>query len=143
MLEEKQRLLNTVSTWDCLTLYTSLPHAKLKLQLHNLLKRFYTTRRKNFIITNNYHTPWPNDKKSTKYTTCNFPCREFCLTVDFLIIRQNWNSRPGYYPQFNRGLLSGKKIGHGDSSDTFHIGVYDKREDFDFRSVNSPGFHGQ
>ena len=30
------------------------------------------------------------------------------------------------------------KIVHGDSSAPFHIGVYDKREDFDFRIVNFP-----
>jgi len=31
-----------------------------------------------------------------------------------------------------------KKIVHGDSSAPFHIRVYDKREDFDFRIVNFP-----
>ena len=82
-LEEKQLSLNKVSTWDFLTSYTSLPHAKLKLQLYNLLERVFTTRGKSFIATNNYHTFWTNDKKSTKYTY--FSCRELCLAVDFLI----------------------------------------------------------
>ena len=30
------------------------------------------------------------------------------------------------------------RIGHGDDSAPFHISVYDKREDFDFRIVNFP-----
>ena len=37
VLEEKQLSLNHVSTWDFSTLYTSLPHAQLKKQLHDLL----------------------------------------------------------------------------------------------------------
>ena len=36
-LEEKQLSLNKVSTWNYATLYTSLPHAKLKPQLHDPL----------------------------------------------------------------------------------------------------------
>ena len=82
-LEEKRLTLNKVSTWDFSTLYTSLPHAKLKLQLHDLLERVFITRGKSFIATNSYHTFWTNDRKSTKYTY--FTCRELCLAVDFLI----------------------------------------------------------
>ena len=36
-LEEKQLSLTEMSTWDLSTLYTSLKHAKLKRQLHELL----------------------------------------------------------------------------------------------------------
>ena len=82
-LQEKQLLLNQVSTWDFSTLYTSLPHAKLKHQLHDLLERVFNTRGKSFIATNNFHTFWANDRKSTKYTY--FSCRELCLAIDFLI----------------------------------------------------------
>ena len=39
-LEEKQLSLNHVSAWDFSTLYTSLPHAPLKKQLHDLWKEF-------------------------------------------------------------------------------------------------------
>ena len=39
-LEEKQLSLNHVSTWDFSTLYTSLPHAQLKKQLHELWESF-------------------------------------------------------------------------------------------------------
>ena len=75
--------LNNVSTWNFSALYTSLPYAKLKLQLHDLLERVFTTRGKTFIATNSYHTFWTNDRKSTKYTY--FTCRQLCLAVDFLI----------------------------------------------------------
>ena len=82
-LDEKQISLKKVSTWDFSTLYTSLPHAKLKLQLYDLTERVFTTRGKSFIATNSYHTFWTNDRKSTKYNY--FPCRQLCLAVDFLI----------------------------------------------------------
>ena len=65
------------------TLYTSLPHAKLKHQLHDLLERVFNTSGKSFIATNNFHTFWANDRKSTKFTY--FSCRELCLAIDFLI----------------------------------------------------------
>ena len=54
VLEEKQLSLNHVSTWDFSTLYTSLPHAQLKKQLHDLLERLFNTKGKNFIATNNF-----------------------------------------------------------------------------------------
>ena len=38
-LEEKQLFLNHVSTWEFSSLYTRLPHAQLKNQLHDLLER--------------------------------------------------------------------------------------------------------
>ena len=80
--QEKQFSLNQVSTWDFSTLYTSLPHTKLKHQLHDLLEKVFNTRGKSFIATNNFHTLWANDR-STKYTY--FSCRELCLAIDFLI----------------------------------------------------------
>ena len=38
---------------------------------------------KSFIASNDFHTFWANDRKSTKYTY--FFCRELCLAIDFLI----------------------------------------------------------
>ena len=67
-LEEKQLSLNHVSTWDFSTLYTSLPNAQLKKQLHDLLERVFNTKGKRFIATNNVRTFWANDKTSTRYT---------------------------------------------------------------------------
>ena len=81
--EEKQLSLNHVSTWDFSTLYTSLPHAQLKKQLHDLLERVFYTKGKSFIATNNFRTFWANHKTSTKYTY--FSCRELGLAIDFLI----------------------------------------------------------
>ena len=52
----KQLALNHVSTWDFSTLYTSLPHAQLKKQLHDLLERVSNTKGKSFIATNNFRT---------------------------------------------------------------------------------------
>ena len=78
ILDEKQLSLKKVTTWDFSTLYTSLPHAKLKLQLHDLLERVFTTRG-----TNSYRTFWTNDRTSTRYTY--FSCGELCLAIDFLI----------------------------------------------------------
>ena len=69
-LEEKQLSLTHVSTWDFCTLYTSLPHARLKNQLHDLLERVF-------------HTKGTNDRMSMRYTY--FSCRELCLDIDFLI----------------------------------------------------------
>ena len=83
VLEEKQLSLNHVSTWDFSTLYTSLPHAQLKKQLHDLLERVFNTKGKSFIATNNFRTFWTNDRTSTRYTY--FSCREPCSAIDSLI----------------------------------------------------------
>ena len=82
-LEEKQLSLTHVSTWDFSTLYTSLPHAGLKNQLHDLLERVFHTKGKSFIATNYFRTFWTNDRMSMRYTY--FSCRELCLVIDFLI----------------------------------------------------------
>ena len=82
-LEEKQLSLTHVSTWDFSTLYTSLPHARLKNQLHDLLERVFHTKGKNFIASNYFRTFWTNDRMSIRYTY--FSCRELCLAIDFLI----------------------------------------------------------
>ena len=55
-LEKKQLSLSHVSTWDFSTLYTSLPHAQLKKQLHDLLERVFNIKGKSFIATNNFRT---------------------------------------------------------------------------------------
>ena len=63
------------------TLYTSLPHARLKTQLHDLLERVFNTRGKRFIATNNFRTFWTNDRNSTKYTYVS--CRELCSVPSY------------------------------------------------------------
>ena len=80
---EEQLSLTHVSTWDFSTLCTSLPHARLKNQLHDLLERVFHTKGKSFIATNSFRTFWTNDRTSMRYTY--FSCRELCLAIDFLI----------------------------------------------------------
>ena len=79
ILDEKQLSLKKVTTWDFSTLYTSLPHAKLKLQLHDLLQRVFTSRGKSVIATNSYHTFWTNDTEEVYeihllYLQTTLPC---------------------------------------------------------------------
>ena len=50
VLEEKQLSLNHLSTWDFSTLYTSLPHAQLKKQLHDLLERVFNTKERASLL---------------------------------------------------------------------------------------------
>ena len=80
---KKQLSLNHVNTWDFSTLHTSLTHAQLKKQLHDLLERVFNTKGRRFIATNNFRTFWANDKTSTRYTY--FSCGELGLAIDFLI----------------------------------------------------------
>ena len=79
----RQFQATSVSTWDFSTLYTSIPHGKLKDQIHELLEIVYTTRQKSYIATNNYHTFWTNEKKSTNMHY--YTCRDLCRAVDFLV----------------------------------------------------------
>ena len=65
-LEEKQLPLTHLSTWDFSTLYTSLPHAQLKNQLHNLFERVFHTKGKSFIATNYFRTLWTIDRMSMR-----------------------------------------------------------------------------
>ena len=81
-LEEKQLSLTHVSTWDFSTLYTSLPHARLKNQLHDLLERVFHTKAKSFIATNSFRTFWTNDRTSMRYTY--FSCRDLVSLLTFL-----------------------------------------------------------
>ena len=80
---KNQLSVNHGSTRNFFTLYTNLPHAKLKHQLHDLLERVFTTRGKSIIATNNFRTFWTNDREYAKYNY--FSCRELCLAIDFLI----------------------------------------------------------
>ena len=66
-----------------ISLYTSLSHAQLIKQLHDLLERVFTMKGKSFIATNNFRSFWTNDRTSTRYTY--FSCGELYLAIDFLI----------------------------------------------------------
>ena len=50
VLEEEQLSLNHVSTWNFSTLFTSLPHAQLKKQLHDLFERVFNTKERASLL---------------------------------------------------------------------------------------------
>ena len=54
MIGRKQFQATSVTTWDFSTLYTSIPHEKLKHRIHELLEKTYVVRRKSFIATDNF-----------------------------------------------------------------------------------------
>ena len=82
MIGRKQFQATSVTTWDFSTLYTSIPHEKLKHRIHELLEKTYAVRRKSFIATDNFRTVLTNEKKCNRY---HFSCRDLCHAVDFLI----------------------------------------------------------
>ena len=53
MIGRKQFQATSLTTWDFSTLYTSIPHEKLKHHIHELLEKTYAVRRKSFIATDN------------------------------------------------------------------------------------------
>ena len=100
-LEEKQLSLNHVSTWNFSTLYTSLPHAQLKKQPHDLLERVFNTKGISFIATNNFRTFWANDKTSTGYTyfSCRLVSLLTFLSVTFtFVLEARFSGRLLVYP---------------------------------------------
>ena len=82
MIGRKQFQATSVTTWDFSTLYTSIPHEKLKHRIHELLEKTYVVRRKSFIATDNFRTFWTDEKKCNAY---HFSCRDLCRAIDFLI----------------------------------------------------------
>ena len=78
----KQFQATSVTTWDFSTLYTSIPHGKLKHRIHELLEKTYTVRRKSYIATDNFRTFWTDEKKCNRY---HLSCRDLCHAIDFLI----------------------------------------------------------
>ena len=82
MIGRKQFQATSVTTWDFSTLYTSIPHKKLKHRIHELLEKTYAVRRKSFIATDNFRTFWTDEKKCNRY---HFSCRDLCRAIDFLI----------------------------------------------------------
>ena len=99
VLEEKQLSLTHVSTWDFSTLYTSLPHAQLKNQLHDLLERVFHTKGKSFIAANSFHTFCTTDRMSMRYTY--FSCRElltFLSTTSTFALETLFSGRLLVYP---------------------------------------------
>ena len=82
MIGRKQFQATSVTTWDFSTLYTSIPHEKLKHRIHELLEKTYAVRRKSFIATDNFRTIWTDEKKCNRY---HFSCRDLYRAIDFII----------------------------------------------------------
>ena len=83
MVWRKQLQATSVTTWDFSTLYTSIPHGKLKHGIHKLLpKKTYAARRKSVITSDNFRTFWTDKKKCDGY---HYSCRDLCHAIDFLI----------------------------------------------------------
>ena len=82
MIGRKQFQATSVTTWDFSTLYTSIPHEKLKHRIPELLEKTYAVRRKSFNATDNFRTFWTDEKKCNRY---HFSCRDLCRAIDFLI----------------------------------------------------------
>ena len=82
MIGRKQFQATSVTTWDFSTLYTSIPHEKLKHCIHELLEKTYAVRRKSFIATDNFRIFWTDEKKCNRH---HFSCRDLCRAIDFLI----------------------------------------------------------
>ena len=166
MIGRKQFQATSVTTWGFLTLYTSIPHEKLKYRIHELLEKTYAVRRKCFIDTDNVRTFWTDEKKCNRY---HFSCRDLCRAIDFLIdniffrfggkvfrqvigIPMGTNSAPLLADLFLHTceyefIIKTMK---GDITralqfnktfpyiDDLRISVYDKREDFNFKIANFP-----
>ena len=81
MIGRKQFQATSATTWDFSTLYSSIPHEKLKHRIHELLEKTYAVRRKSCIATGNFRTFWTDEKKCNRY---HFPCRDLCHAIDFL-----------------------------------------------------------
>ena len=82
MIGRKQFQATSVTTWDFSTLYTSIPHEKLKHRIYELLEKTYVVRRKSFIATDNFRTFWTDEKKCNRH---HFSSKDLCHAIDFLI----------------------------------------------------------
>ena len=72
-----------ISTWDFSTLYTSIPHDKLKIRIYELLERVFSTVNRKYIIIRNNNTFWTDEKTNNK--GYYFTCRSLCSAIDYLI----------------------------------------------------------
>ena len=73
---------HNISTWDFSTLYTSIPHDKLKLRIYELLERVFVTVNRKYIAVRYNSVFWTDD--NTK-KGCYFTCRDLSKAIDYLI----------------------------------------------------------
>ena len=70
---------HNISTWDFSTLYTSIPHDKLKLRIYELLERVFVTVNRKYIAVRYNSVFWTDD--NTK-KGCYFTCRDLSKAID-------------------------------------------------------------
>ena len=76
-----QRPGRNLATYDFSTLYTSIPHEKLKEQLHDIITRAYKGMNKKYISVTNRSANWVNNKGKGNLINCNL----LIEMVDWLI----------------------------------------------------------
>ena len=80
-INEKQQA-KAVVTYDFSTLYTKIPHDKLKLALNNIVEKCFEKSKMKYISINNYEAFW-SDRVSKRYTSFNKT--SLLNNIDFLI----------------------------------------------------------
>ena len=69
-LANKSKSKKSLKTYDFSTLYTSIPHGKLKTKLSEFVKRIFSIHEKKFIIINGKWS-YLSDKETPKYPSCS------------------------------------------------------------------------
>lgn len=71
-----------LATYDFSTLYTSIPHDKLKEQLSLIITRAYKGMNKKFISVNNYSAKWSGGKSKSNLISCNLLIEMISWLID-------------------------------------------------------------
>ena len=80
--EGNMKKVSNISTWDFSTLYTTIPHEKLKDRICRLIK--FSFKKYNYINIGNYRTFFSEDVYD-KPNYLSWSCKEFCELFSFLI----------------------------------------------------------
>ena len=73
-----------VSTYDFSTLYTSIPHDKLKDQLKEFVTQLFQKKEKNFIISS-YHKAYMSENKSKRSSDVSFTKEELIKAIEMIV----------------------------------------------------------
>jgi hypothetical protein len=85
-LDKKQHYVNSISTYDFSTLYTTLPHGLIKTKLFNLISRTFgreISKNNNKVICCNTKKAFFSYDKNDNYI--NWTCEDVCNALEFLI----------------------------------------------------------
>lgn len=81
--EKLQITANNLATYDFSTLYTSIPHQKLKNELNFIVTKAFTGMNKRFIKVSKVQATWSNMKKRSDAVYIN--CESLIKMIDWLI----------------------------------------------------------